>query len=126
MVEPDIGDTSPQGGVGGQRVGTGGIGEDAVINIAHGSQLCLQHNALACVAGCLQIGTGITDVRAELRRLCIAPVQKSLVGHRLLMITAGQLHVFGIKDHMQSAADTLLIKVQKIPQTQCLLRYLSL
>ena len=109
MVEPDIGDTSPQRCIGGQRAGAGGIGKDAVINVAHGPQLCLQYNALACVAGCLQIGTGITDVRAELRCLRITPVQQCLVGHRLLMITAGQLHVFGIKDHMQPAADTLLV-----------------
>ena len=49
MVELAVGDTSTQRRIGRQRVGTGGEREDAVVNIAHGSQLSFQHDALAAV-----------------------------------------------------------------------------
>lgn len=54
MVEPTIRDAGPQRRIGGQRIGAGREGEDAVVDVPHGTQLSFQHDALAAVVGLLQ------------------------------------------------------------------------
>ena len=120
MVELAVGDTGPQRRVSGQRVGAGREGKDAVIDVAHSTQLGFQHDPFAAVVSLLQKSTDVADVRRKVLGLQLAPAQQGIVGHLFLMVAARQLHVLGVQNHTQTVLGALLVQVEQVAQTQSL------
>ncbi len=118
VVELTVGDAGTQRCIGRQRVRAGSEGEDAVIDIAHGTQLGFQHDELAAVVGLLQECTYVTDIRRKLFGLGLAPAEQGIVRHLFLMVAACQLHVLGVEDHMQAVLDALFVQMEQVAQTQ--------
>jgi len=118
MVKTAVRNACAQRRIGCQRVGAGSEREDTIIDIAHGTQLCFQHDALAAVVSLLQKCTHITDIRCKLSGLHPAPFQQSIVAHGFLMIAATQLQILGFQDHVQAVLHALFVQMQQIAQTQ--------
>ena len=121
MVKTAVRNACAQRRIGCQRVGAGSEREDAVVDVAHGTQLGFQHDALAGIVGLLQKRACIADVRRKLPGLHPAPFQQGVIAHGLLMIAARQLHVLGVQNHVQTVLHPLFIQMQQIAQTQGLL-----
>ena len=99
-------------GVGGDGVGGGGHGIDAVVQVPQGTQLGLKENALAVLVGLAQEGAGVTDEGLDLFAEVGHPGLQVLHGVGLGAVYTGQGQVLPLQNALQAIPE--LVRIQQL------------
>ena len=97
LVELCGGQTRADRRIGGDGVGGGGVGIDAVVQIAQRAELCLEENALAVCLRLAQERRGVGDKGLDLRAEVVDPRRQLVHGIALCTVDAGEREVLPLE-----------------------------
>ena len=107
LVELCGGQTRADRRIGGDGVGGGGVGIDAVVQIAQRAELCLEENALAVCLRLAQERRGVGDKGLDLCAEVVDPRRQLVHGIALCTVDAGEREVLPLEQIGQMRLEVL-------------------